>query len=135
VTEGASVLTTYAKPRGWLELRFPPSDFWTPPGVTFASGHIGCITDEPVQVAKISLLPTGRPCDIVIRDHGKFPREVTDCRSPAQVDRYRVLSHGALYKDPLPVKKEPDATEACSEVHDLPDSVGDTDDAGDSAAE
>ena len=105
VTDGASLVTGYTKPAGWLEMPYPSGDFWTAPGVTFATGGEGCVTDQPVVVARISLLPSGRPGDIMIRDHGAFPRDVTDCHVPPQIDDYRVLSHGALYKDPVPATR------------------------------
>ena len=91
----------YTKPSGWLELPYGSGSFWSAEGITFVTGSAGCITDEPVLVATITMFASGTPGDITISDHTIYTREVTDCNEPALVDAYCVLSHGAINKDPV----------------------------------
>ena len=91
----------YTKPAGWLELPYGTGSFWASEGITFVSGSAGCITEEPVLVATITMFGTGVAGDIMISDHTVYTREVTDCQEPAGVDPYCVLSHGAINKEPI----------------------------------
>ena len=93
----------YTKPTGWLELPAGTGGtFFADPGITVVSdATLGCVTDEPVLLATITMFGTGTPGDILIMDCPVYPREVTDCNEPATVDQYCVLSHGAINKDPV----------------------------------
>ena len=61
-------------------------------GITLSS--TGCEAPPDVCVGYLTLFYLGGACSIEILDHPQYPRWVTDCNDPAQVDYYCVLSHG-----------------------------------------
>ena len=63
-------------------------------GITLSS--TGCEVGPDVCVGKLTLFYLGGACCIEILDHPDYPRWVTDCNDPAQVDYYCVLSHGSI---------------------------------------
>ncbi len=69
-------------------------------GISMASTE--CHTERFLYVAKLSLIYTGTPGDVMILDHPDWPRWVTDCHEPfAEVDFYCVWMHGGVGKDAL----------------------------------
>jgi hypothetical protein len=63
-------------------------------GITVAS--TGCEDPPTVCVGYISLFYLGGECCLELLDHPDYPRWVTDCNDPAEVDFYCVLSHGSI---------------------------------------
>ena len=63
-------------------------------GITLSS--TGCEPPPDVCVGYLTLFYIGGDCCIEILDHPDYPRWVTDCNDPAQVDFYCVLSHGTV---------------------------------------
>ena len=63
-------------------------------GITLSS--TGCEAGPSVCVGYLTLFYLGGECAIQIMDHPDYPRWVTDCNDPAQVDYYCVLSHGSV---------------------------------------
>jgi hypothetical protein len=63
-------------------------------GITVAS--TGCEAGPAVCVGYVSLFYLGVPCCIELRDHPDYPRWVTDCNDPAQIDFYCIRSHGSI---------------------------------------
>jgi hypothetical protein len=69
-------------------------------GITVAS--TGCEAPPTVCVGYVSLFYLGGECCLELLDHPEYPRWVTDCNDPAQVDFYCVLSHGSIGGAPCP---------------------------------
>jgi hypothetical protein len=69
-------------------------------GITVAS--TGCEAPPTVCVGYVSLFYLGVPCCLELLDHPEYPRWVTDCNDPAQVDYYCVLAHGSIAGAPCP---------------------------------
>jgi len=67
-------------------------------GITMASTE--CHTERFVYLAKLDLIYTGTPGDVMILDHPEWPRWALDC-DPAEVDFYCVWMHGGVGKDAL----------------------------------
>ena len=67
-------------------------NIWT--GITLSS--TGCEDPPEVCVGYLTLFYLGVPCCIEILDHPDYPRWITDCNDPAQVDFYCLSSHGSI---------------------------------------
>ena len=63
-------------------------------GITLSS--TGCEAGPDVCVGYLTLFYLGGECCLEILDHPDYPRWVTDCNDPAQVDEYCILSHGSI---------------------------------------
>jgi hypothetical protein len=63
-------------------------------GITIAS--TGCEAGPDVCVGYLTLFYIGGSCCIEILDHPDYPRWITDCNDPAQVDYYCLLSNGSV---------------------------------------
>jgi hypothetical protein len=63
-------------------------------GITVAS--TGCEAPPTVCVGYVSLFYLGGECCVELLDHPEYPRWVTDCNDPADIDFYCVLSHGSV---------------------------------------
>ena len=63
-------------------------------GITVSS--TGCEDPPDVCIGYLTLFYIGGECCIEIVDHPDYPRWITDCNDPAQVDYYCVLSHGSV---------------------------------------
>jgi len=69
-------------------------------GISIASTE--CHTERFLYVAKLGLIYTGTPGDVMILDHPDWPRWVVDCHEPyGEVDFYCVWMHGGVGKDAL----------------------------------
>jgi len=69
-------------------------------GISMASTE--CHTERFLYLARLDLIYTGTPGDIMILDHPDWPRWVLDCHEPnAEVDFYCVWMHGGVGKDAL----------------------------------
>jgi hypothetical protein len=67
-------------------------------GITMASFE--CHTERFLYVAKLTLIYTGTPGDVMILDHPDYPRWVVDCTEPfSELDFYCVWMHGGVGKD------------------------------------
>jgi len=69
-------------------------------GITVAS--TGCEPAPTVCVGYVSLFYLGGSCCIELLDHPEYPRWVTDCNDPADIDFYCVLAHGSIADAPCP---------------------------------
>jgi hypothetical protein len=69
-------------------------------GITVAS--TGCEPPPEVCVGYLSLFYLGVPCCVELLDHPDYPRWITDCNDPAQVDYYCVLANGSIGGAPCP---------------------------------
>jgi hypothetical protein len=63
-------------------------------GIVVAS--TGCEAPPTVVVGYVSLFYLGGSCCIELQDHPEYPRWVTDCNDPAQIDYYCIRSHGSI---------------------------------------
>ena len=61
-------------------------------GITLSS--TGCEAGPVVCVGYLTLFYLGGECCIEVLDHPEYPRWVTDCNDPAQVDFYGILDGG-----------------------------------------
>jgi len=69
-------------------------------GIALASTE--CHTERFIYVAKLTLIYTGTPGDVMILDHPDYPRWAVDCNEPfAELDFYCVWMHGGVGKDAL----------------------------------
>ena len=69
-------------------------------GISMASTD--CHTERFLYLARLDLIYTGTPGDIMILVHPDWPRWVMDCHEPsAEVDFYCVWMHGGVGKDAL----------------------------------
>jgi hypothetical protein len=66
-----------------------------------ADNHPGREYIDPVIMGQFDGFYLGTPGDIQWVDHPDYPRWVTDCNSPAQVDYYCVWTNGGVGKDPV----------------------------------
>jgi hypothetical protein len=73
-------------------------------GITVTSTT--CLPGPDVCVGHLSLFYLGGSCCIEILDHPDYPRWITDCNSPAQVDFYGIMAGGGgaiATSNPCPV--------------------------------
>ena len=64
-------------------------------GISMASTE--CHTERFVYLAKLDLIYTGTPGDVMILDHPDYPRWVVDCHEPyPELDFYCVEAHGTI---------------------------------------
>ena len=54
------------------------------------------MSDEPVSIGYFVFFYLGGACHLEILDHGAYPRWVTDCSEPVEVDDYCVYMNGSI---------------------------------------
>jgi hypothetical protein len=57
---------------------------------------MGCEEYEPLVVGCVTMFYLGGACHLEILDHGEYPRWVTDCSDPSEVDEYCVYRNGGI---------------------------------------